>query len=65
MSELIDFRLNITVETDHWLEAMSAATGRCKKEIAREVFHEIALKKIHEINIANSYLFSKGLAADK
>jgi predicted DNA-binding protein len=65
MSELIDFRLNVTPETDHWLEAMSKATGRCKKEIAREVFHEIALKKIHEINIANSYLFTKGLSADK
>lgn len=64
MAELIDFRTNITVETDHWLEAMSAATGRCKKEIAREVFHEIAIKKIHEINIANSYLFSKGLSKD-
>jgi predicted DNA-binding protein len=64
MSELIDFRLNITVETDHWLEAMSKATGRCKKEIAREVFHEIAIKKIHEINIANSYLHTKGLAKD-
>jgi predicted DNA-binding protein len=65
MSELIDFRLNVTPEPDHWLEAMSKATGRCKKEIAREVFHEIALKKIHEINIANSYLFTKGLSADK
>lgn len=64
MNNFIDFRLNITVETDHWLEAMSKATGKCKKEIAREEFHDVAIKRIHEINIANSYLFTKGLGKD-
>lgn len=64
MSELIDFRLNVTQITDHYFEAVSKATGRCKKELARELLHEIALKRIDEINIANSYLNVHGLGKD-
>ena len=64
MNELIDFRLNVTVETDHYFEALSKATGRCKKELAREELHKLAVKLIHETNIASSYLHSKGLAKE-
>jgi hypothetical protein len=64
MSDLIDFRLNITPETDHWLEALAKGTGKCKKELARQIFHDIAIQKIHEISVANSYLYSKGLTKD-
>ena len=61
---LIDFRLNITPETDHWLSAISESTGKCKKELAREIFHEIALQKIDELTIQAKYLQSKGLLKD-
>lgn len=61
---LIDFRLNITPETDHWLTSVSEATGKCKNEIAREIFHDIALQKIDELMVQAKYLQSKGLLKD-
>ncbi len=64
MSDLVDFRLYITPMTDHWLSAIAESTGKCKKELAREVFHDIAIQKIHELSIASSYLNKKGLLKD-
>lgn len=64
MSDLVDFRLYITPTTDHWLSALAESTGRCKKELARDLFHEIALNKIDELILASKYLKTKGLLKD-
>lgn len=39
-------RLKLTAETIAWLRAESHTSGRTKQEIARDVLHEIALRKI-------------------
>lgn len=61
-AELKDLRTKITVETNCWLEAEARATGRDKAEIAREVLHQYALRKIRESEILEGLLKAEGLA---
>lgn len=61
-ADLKDLRTKITLETHCWLEAEARATGRDKAEIAREVLHHHALRKIREAEILDGLLKSEGLA---
>jgi hypothetical protein len=60
-AELRDFRGKITVETELALEAMSRAFKRDKSDIAREVLHTWALRKIMEANVMARLLRTEGL----
>lgn len=59
-AELKDFRGKITTETDAVLEAINRAEGRDKSEIAREVLHEWAVKKIHAATVIAKLLKGEG-----
>lgn len=60
-AELRDFRGKITVETELALEAMSRAFKRDKSDIAREVLHTWALRKIMEANVMARLLQNEGI----
>ena len=60
--ELRDFRGKITVETDVALEAQARAFKRDKSDIAREILHNWALKKIMEANVLHRTMKSEGLS---
>jgi hypothetical protein len=59
--ELKSFRLGITVETDVALSTVARAFGRDKAEIAREILHEWALKKLHEYTVAPGFASVEGI----
>lgn len=61
-AELKDLRTKVTRETHCWLEAESRTTGRDKAEIAREILHQHALRKIREAEILDGLLRAEGLA---
>lgn len=63
-AELRDFRGKITVETELALEAMSRAFKRDKSDIAREVLHTWALRKIMEANVMSRLMRNEGLAGE-
>jgi hypothetical protein len=50
-AELRDFRGKITDETYLALQAQSRAFERDMADVAREVLHEWALKKLHEAKV--------------
>lgn len=60
-AELRDFRGKITVEADLALESMAQAFKRDKSDIAREILHNWALKKIMEANVLARRLRAEGL----
>ena len=64
MTDLLDFRLRITKETDDWLDVMAAASGHDKQSVAREELHKIALIKTDEIILAYKRLKAKGMVRD-
>ena len=59
--ELKSFRLRITVETDVALDAVARAFGRDKAEVAREILHEWAAKKLHEHKVFQGLALAEGL----
>lgn len=62
--ELKDFRGKITVETDAALEAESRFSGRDRADIAREILHAWATKKIHEARLLTSICAAQGIVGD-
>ena len=64
-AELRDFRGKVTAETDMALEAMSRAFKRDKSDIAREVLHTWALKKIMEANVLARMLNTEGITGSQ
>jgi hypothetical protein len=64
-AELRDFRGKVTAETDMALEAMSRAFKRDKSDIAREVLHAWALKKIMEANVLARMMRSEGMEGNQ
>lgn len=62
-AELRDFRGKITVETDIALESMAHAFKRDKSDIAREVLHNWALKKIMEASVLSRRMRGEGLGS--
>lgn len=62
-AELRDFRGKITDETYLALEAEARAFDRDKADIAREVLHAWALKKIHEATVLARLLRGKGVTS--
>lgn len=60
-AELRDFRGKITVEADLALESVAQAFKRDKSDVAREVLHNWALRKIMEANVLARRLKSEGL----
>lgn len=64
-AELRDFRGKVTAETDMALEAMSRAFKRDKSDIAREILHTWALKKIMEANVLARMLNAEGIAGNQ
>jgi hypothetical protein len=63
-AELRDFRGKITVEADLALDSMAQAFKRDKSDIAREVLHNWALRKIMEANVLARRLKAEGLDGD-
>lgn len=63
-AELRDFRGKVTAETDMALEAMSRAFKRDKSDIAREILHTWALKKIMEANVLARMMNAEGIAGN-
>ena len=61
-AELRDFRGKITAEIDIALEAESRVSGRDRADIAREVLHAWALKKLHEASVLNALALAQGIA---
>lgn len=61
-AELRDFRMKITIETALVLEAEAQASERDRADVAREILHSFALRKIHEATILSQMLQSEGLA---
>jgi predicted transcriptional regulator len=59
-AELKDFRGKITEETYLALEAESVASNRDRADIAREILHAWANRKIHEAKILNRLLRKEG-----
>jgi len=62
-AELRDFRGKITVEADVVLDAEARAFGRDKSDIAREILHNWALKKIMAANVLGRRLRGEGLGS--
>jgi len=62
-AELRDFRGKITIETDIALESMAQAFKRDKSDIAREILHNWALKKIMAANVLGRRLRGEGLGS--
>jgi hypothetical protein len=60
-AELRDFRGKITVEADIALESMAQAFKRDKSDIAREVLHNWALRKILEANVMARRMRAEGI----
>lgn len=63
-AELRDFRGKITLETELALEAMSRAFKRDKSDIAREVLHTWALRKIMEANVMTRLIRNEGISGE-
>lgn len=63
-AELRDFRGKITVEADIALESMAQAFKRDKSDIAREVLHNWALKKLMEANVLQRRMRAEGLVGE-
>ena len=59
-ADLKDFRGKITVETFCQLEAEHRVSKKDKSDIAREVLHEWAMKKLNVAKIADGLLRSEG-----
>ena len=64
-ADLRDFRGKVTVETDMALEAMSRAFKRDKSDIAREVLHNWALRKIMEANVMANLMRTEGIGGEE
>lgn len=61
-AELKDFRGKITRETDVALEAEARVSGRDRADIAREILHSWAAKKIHEASVLSDLALAQGIA---
>jgi len=64
-AELRDFRGKITVEADIALESMALAFKRDKSDIAREVLHNWALRKIMEANVMARRMRTEGIVGNE
>ena len=62
--ELKDFRCKISPEIDAALEAESRIGGRDRAEIAREILHAWALRKLHEASVLISLARTQGLIGE-
>ncbi|MGH9644178.1 MAG: hypothetical protein ACRD3Q_17370 [Terriglobales bacterium] len=60
-AKLKDFRGKITFETDVALEAEARMTGRDRSDIAREILHSWAAKKLHAATVLTDLALSKGI----
>lgn len=63
-ADLKDFRGKITAETDTALEAESRTSGRERADIAREILHAWAVRKIHDATVLASLARSQGLLGE-
>lgn len=59
---LKDFRGKITRETDVALEAEARVSGRDRADIAREILHAWAAKKLHEASVLSGLALAEGIA---
>lgn len=62
--ELRDFRGKITVEADIALESVAQAFRREKSDVAREVLHNWARKKLMEANVLARRAKTEGVIRD-
>jgi hypothetical protein len=60
---LVDFRSKITPQTDMALDAMARAFKRDKADIAREVLHQWALRKILEATVLSRLVRAEGVSS--
>lgn len=60
--ELKDFRGKITLEIDVALEAEARVSGRDRADIAREILHAWAVKRIHEASVLSGLALAQGIA---
>lgn len=60
--ELKDFRGKITPEIDVALEAEARVSGRDRADIAREILHAWAVKKLHEASVLSGLALAQGIA---
>lgn len=61
-SPLKDFRGKITAETHVALEAEARITGRDRSDIARELLHAWAVKKLHAASVLTGLALTEGIA---
>jgi hypothetical protein len=61
-TELKDFRGKITIETHVALEAEARVSGRDRADIAREILHAWAAKKLHEASVLSGLALAEGIA---
>lgn len=61
---LRDFRTALPEATDLWLDIESAATGRDKAAVARDILGEWAKQRAHAHKIAARRLAANGLTPD-
>lgn len=59
--KLKDFRGKITLETHVALEAEARTSGRDRSDIARELLHAWAIKKLHEATVLGDLALSEGI----
>jgi len=60
-ADLKDFRGKITMETHVALEAESRVSGRDRADIAREILHAWAAKKLHEASVLSGLALAEGI----
>lgn len=63
-AELRDFRGKITVEADVALESVAQAFKRDKSDVAREVLHNWALRKLMEANVLARRMRAEGITGE-
>ena len=61
--DLKEFRTKITVEADAVISSMAESSGLEKQEIARNILHDFAIKKINEFRLLDRHLEREGLSA--
>ncbi len=62
---LKDFRGKITIETHVALEAESRMSGRDRADIAREILHAWAAKKLHAASVLSDLALAEGISGSE
>lgn len=63
-AETKDFRGEITVETDVWLETETRVYGRTRQDVVREILHSHALRKLREASVLSALAVANGIVPE-